>query len=69
MWVLIGKLESERWKDCLKITPVLKVPRTEEAGTKPSIRKTHLSERLGDGRLSCPSEAIQPEHTLVSLVH
>ena len=37
MWMLEGQLEGEGWEDLLKITAVLKVPRTEKTGPKFSI--------------------------------
>ena len=67
-WVMIGKLECNCWEDCVKTAPILEVPRAEETGTEPSICETHLGKCLGDGRLSRPGEAVQPENTLVSLV-
>ena len=69
MRVLIGKLEGKCWEDGMKAASILEVSRAEETGTEPSICKTHLGECLGDGCLSRPSEAVQPEHTLVLVVY
>ena len=66
--VLIGELEGECWKDHAKVASVLEVSRTEEAGTEPFIHKTRLRKCLGDGCLSRPGEAVQPEYALISLV-
>ena len=48
-----------------KVGPISEVSRAEEAGPKLSVRKARLGERLGDGRLSCPGWAIQPENVPV----
>ena len=57
-------MEGERWKDPLKITTVLEVSRAEEASAELPVPKGYLGERLGDGRFSRPSQAVQPENTL-----
>ena len=64
--MLIGELECEGREDHLEIAAVFEVPRTEEAGPELAVRERRLGERLGDGRLSGPGQAIQPEDTLVS---
>jgi len=64
----MGKLEGESWKYCLEIASVLEISRAEEARTELSICEADLGKCLGDGRLSGPGKAIQPEHTVVSFV-
>ena len=61
---MTGELEGKGWKDFLKIAAVLEVSRAEEAGPEIPVRKHCLGERLGDGRLSSPGQAVQPENTL-----
>jgi len=61
-------LERERWEDHLEVTPVLEISRAKETRAKLSIREANLGERLGDGRLSGPCKAIQPEYAVVLFV-
>ena len=58
----MSELEGEGGEDRPKVSPGFEIPRTEETGPELPICKTHLCERLGDGRLPCPSEAVEPEH-------
>ena len=44
----------------MEIPPVLEVSGAKEGSTKPSICKRPLRDRLGDGTLPRPSEAVQP---------
>ena len=67
--VSIRELKRERWEDRLKVTPVLEISRTKETRAKFPIRKAELGKCLGNGRLAGSSEPVQPEDTLISLVH
>ena len=64
----MGELEGEGREDGPKVAPVVGVPRTEEAGSQLPIRETRLCERLGDGRLPRPREAVEPEHPFVPFI-
>ena len=44
----------------MEVTSVLEVSGTEERGTKLSICKQPLCDRLRDGALSCPGQSVQP---------
>jgi len=64
----VSKLEGEGGEDGSKVAPVIEVPRAEETGPQLPVRKTHLCERLSDGRLPCPGETVEPEHSLVLFI-
>ena len=55
-----GELDSQSGENRLEVPPVLEVSGTKEGGPKPSICKRPLRDRLGDGTLPRPSEAVQP---------
>ena len=59
--VLACKLVRECGKDILEFLSVEVIPRTEEAGTEGTILRDSLGEGLGDGRLSGPSQPVEPE--------
>ena len=63
-----GKLEGECRENSLKIASVLGTPRAEEAGSELSVRESHFSECLGNGRFSGPGQAIQPEDALLPFI-
>ena len=44
----------------LEVAPILEVSRTEERGTEPPVCEESLRDRLRDGGLPRPSQAIQP---------
>ena len=54
------ELGSYGGEDELEVPPVLKVSRTEEGGTKLSVRECPLRDCLSDGALPRPCEPIQP---------
>jgi len=66
--VPICELKSERWEDPFNVIPVLEVPRAKETCSELPLRERDLGERLGDGRLSGPREAVEPENALALLV-
>ena len=62
---MTGKLEGECREDHLEVAAVLEVSRAEEAGPELSVGECCLGERLSDGGLPGPGEAVQPENVLV----
>ena len=64
----MSELEGEGGEDRPEVAPVVEVPRTKETGTQFPVRKTHLCERLSDGRLPCPGETVEPEHSFIPLI-
>ena len=52
----------------MEVAPVLEISRAKEARAKLSVGEANLGEGLGDGRLPCPCETIQPEHAVVSFI-
>ena len=66
--ISIGELESKGGEDCMKITPAIGISGAKETRSEISVCKSDFGNCLSDGRLPCPSKAIQPEHVLVFLV-
>ena len=66
--VAMSKLEGKGGKYGSKVAPVIKISRTEEAGSKLPACKARLRKCLGDSRLSGSGEAIEPEYPLVLFV-
>ena len=58
--VLARELNGEGGEDEVEIAPILEISRTEERGTKPSVRERPFCDRLGDSSLACPSNPVQP---------
>ena len=54
------ELDCKGGKDQLEIPPVLKIPWTEERGSKLSIRENSGRDSPRNSRLSCPRHPIQP---------
>ena len=67
-WVPASELEGKGGENCLEITPVLVVSRTEETRAEYSIRKADLRKRLGNCWLPSSCETVEPENALVLLV-
>ena len=55
------ELVRERGEDVLEFPSVEVIPGTEEAGTKDPSLGSYFRERLGDGRLSCSRQPVEPE--------
>ena len=59
------ELVRERGEDVLEFLPVEVIPGTEEASTEDSSLGGHFREGLGDGRLSCSCQPVEPEYVSV----
>ena len=55
------ELESNGRKYEVEVAAILEVSGTEKGCSQEAIGKDTLSDGLSDGRLPCPSEAVQPE--------
>jgi hypothetical protein len=53
--VLARELNSDGGKDEAEVPPVVKVPRTEERGTEPSVRERSFRNRLRNRGLPVPA--------------
>ena len=59
--VFVCQLESNCRKDEMEVATVFEVSRTKEGCTQETISERTFSNGLGDRRLPCPGEAVQPE--------
>ena len=60
-YLLACELVRECGKDILEFLSVEVIPRTEEAGTEGTILCDSLGEGLGNGRLPCSGQPVEPE--------
>ena len=59
--------ECECWEGRPKVSPILEFPGAEKTGRQLSVNVACLGQCLGDGKISHPSLAIQPESVSVLL--
>ena len=59
------ELVCKRGEDVLEFPPVEVIPRAEETGAKDLSPGNHFRERLGDGRLSCSCQPVEPKDVFV----
>jgi len=64
----VSELEGEGREDLPEVAPVVEIARTEEARAKLPVREARLCERLGNSRLSRPSETVEPVHVFILFV-
>ena len=59
--VFVCQLETKGGEYEVQVTTVFEVPRTKKGSSQETFGECALSDRLGNCRLSCPGEAVQPE--------